>query len=54
VLVAWVAAYPIVFYLTRTLLRYRNVIEPVIVVLAAVAVTAPWYRRPARDGEAAS
>ncbi len=27
VLFAWVAAYPVVFYLTRTLLRYRNVIE---------------------------
>lgn len=39
VLGAWVFAYPIVYYLTRTLLRYRNVIEPVIVVLAAVAIT---------------
>ena len=39
---AWVAAYPVVYYLTRTLLRYRNVIEPVIVVLAAVAIAAPW------------
>jgi 4-amino-4-deoxy-L-arabinose transferase-like glycosyltransferase len=38
VLAAWVAAYPVVFYLTRTLLRYRNVVEPVIVVLAAVAI----------------
>jgi hypothetical protein len=42
VLGAWVAAYPVVYYLTRTLLRYRNVIEPVIVVLAAVAITARW------------
>ncbi len=38
----WVAAYPVVYYFTRTLLRYRNVIEPVIVILAAVAITAPW------------
>jgi hypothetical protein len=40
VLAAWVAAYPLVFYFTRTLLRYRNVIEPIAVVLAAVAITA--------------
>jgi hypothetical protein len=39
---AWVCAYPLVYYFTRTLLRYRNVIEPVIVILAAVAITAPW------------
>jgi hypothetical protein len=39
VLAVWVAAYPLVFYFTRTLLRYRNVIDPVIVVLAAVAIT---------------
>ncbi len=45
VLAAWVAAYPLVFYFTRTLLRYRNVIEPVIVVLAAVAITSIWRRR---------
>jgi hypothetical protein len=44
VLAAWVAAYPLVFYFTRTLLRYRNVIEPVIVVLAAVAITSLWRR----------
>jgi hypothetical protein len=44
VLAAWVCAYPLVFYFTRTLLRYRNVIEPVIVVLAAVAITSLWRR----------
>ncbi|MGC1383720.1 MAG: hypothetical protein WA823_08075 [Candidatus Acidiferrales bacterium] len=49
VLGAWVAAYPVVYYLTRTLLRYRNVIEPVIVVLAAVAITEPWRRAQTRN-----
>jgi hypothetical protein len=44
VLAAWVAAYPLVFYFTRTLLRYRNVIEPVIVVLVALAITSLWQR----------
>jgi len=46
---AWVAAYPLVYYFTRTLLRYRNVIEPVIVVLAAVAITAPWRETRKRE-----
>jgi hypothetical protein len=45
---AWVAAYPVVYYFTRTLLRYRNVIEPMIVILAAVAITVPWRRTEAR------
>jgi hypothetical protein len=45
VLAAWVALYPLVYYLTRTLLRYRNPIEPVIVVLVAVAVVAPFNAR---------
>jgi hypothetical protein len=56
VLGAWVGMYPVVFYFTRTLLRYRNVIEPVVVVLAAVAVVGifagRWGRRErARHGE---
>ncbi len=48
VLAAWVAAYPLVFYFTRTLLRYRNVIEPIVVVLAAVAITELFSTRTPR------
>ncbi len=42
---SWVVVFPVIYYLTRTLLRYRHPLDPVVVLLAAVAIAAVWQRR---------
>lgn len=39
---SWVAVFPVIYYLTRTLLRYRHPLDPVLVLLGAVAVVYAW------------
>lgn len=39
---SWVVIFPVIYYLTRTLLRYRHPLDPIVVLLATVAITAPW------------
>ena len=44
---AFVVVVPLVYYITHASLRYRHPIDPIVLLLTAVAVTAAWRREPA-------
>jgi hypothetical protein len=39
-LASWLVIFPVIYYLTRTLLRYRHPLDPIVVLLAGVGITA--------------
>ena len=41
---AFVVVVPVVYYITHASLRYRHPIDPVVLLLTAVAVMAPWHK----------
>jgi hypothetical protein len=47
---SWVVIFPVIYYLTRTLLRYRHPLDPVIVLLSAVAMACAFGRIEIENG----
>jgi hypothetical protein len=43
----FVVAVPVVYYITHASLRYRHPIDPIVLLLTTVAVTAAWRKEPA-------
>jgi len=40
--------YPVIYYVTHTSLRYRHPLDPVVLLLVAVALAAAWQKRQGR------